>query len=149
MMVSEVFLEKLSKILNEVSGVDLPGHSSQPTASDIDQLRLKAQGQWVSAIAALESLLLSHLSPKASDQGLILSGPTPTLCHPTLTHGLHIGIFSLQFHQAHGWQPFQSPISLRLAHSPAGRTVASVRRPRLVPGRSGVRRLHLRRSTPG
>ncbi|MGK7942444.1 MAG: sensor histidine kinase [Crocosphaera sp.] len=109
MMVSEVFLEKLSKIFNQGSGVDLPVHSSQPTASEIDQLRLKAQGQWVSAIAALETLLLSHLSSQESDQGLILSGPTPLLCHPILTHALHIGIFSLQFHQAHGWQPFQLP----------------------------------------
>ncbi|MDJ0510319.1 MAG: HAMP domain-containing sensor histidine kinase [Crocosphaera sp.] len=109
MKVSEVLLDKLSKILNQSSQVDLPGDSSQPTAVKIEQLRLKAQGQWVSAIAALETLLLSHLSPQESDKGLILSGPTPILCHPTLTQALHIGIFSLQLHKSERWQPFQLP----------------------------------------
>ena len=116
-MVSEVLLDKLSKILNEGSGIYLPGHSSQPTATEIEQLRLKAQGQWVSAIAALETLLLANLSPRESSQGLILSGPTPILCHPTLTHALHIGIFSLQFHHVHHCQPFQLPGTSPCFHS--------------------------------
>lgn len=103
-MVSEALLEKLSNILNrEVNLIPSP---SQPTQTDIEQQRLKVQGEWVSAIASLETLLLS--CQQEPPQGLVLSAPTPILCHRDLTHTLHTGIFTLQ-HPQHSWKRFQLP----------------------------------------
>ncbi|MDJ0729138.1 MAG: HAMP domain-containing sensor histidine kinase [Crocosphaera sp.] len=110
MMVSEALLEKLSEIINRDPGVNLVPSPSQPTPTEIEERRLKAQGQWVSAIASLETLLLSSLEGtlNKTPQGLILSAPTPILCHPSLTKTLHTGIFTLQRPQQ-SWQQFQLP----------------------------------------
>ena len=110
MMVSEALLEKLSDILNRNLEVDLVPSPSQAALTEIEQRRLKAQAQWVSAIASLETLLLSALegTSEKTSQGLILSAPTPILCHPHLTKTLHTGIFTLQRSQQH-WQQFQLP----------------------------------------
>ena len=109
MMVSEALLEKLSDILNRDPGVNLIPSPSQPTQIEVEQQRLKAQGQWVSAIASLETLLLltdQEGTSEETPQGLILSAPTPILCHPHLTKTLHRGIFTLQ-HPHYRWQQFQ------------------------------------------
>ncbi|MDJ0582626.1 HAMP domain-containing sensor histidine kinase [Crocosphaera sp.] len=110
MMVSEALSEKLSDILNRDRGVNLIPSPPQPTQTEVEQQRLKAQGQWVSAIASLETLLLSdgEGTPKKTPQGLIISAPTPILCHPHLTKTLHTGIFTLQ-HPHHSYQQFQLP----------------------------------------
>ncbi|MGK7955729.1 MAG: sensor histidine kinase [Crocosphaera sp.] len=110
MIVSEALLDKLSDIINRSSGVDPTPLCSHPTPIDIEQQRFKAQGQWVSAIASLETLLLSSFNAthNGSPQGLILSAPTPILCHPNLTHTLHTGIFTLQ-HPQQSWKQFQLP----------------------------------------
>ena len=110
MMVSEALLEKLSDILNRARGGNLIPSPPQPTQIEVEQRRLKAQGQWVSAIASLETLLLSDAedTPQKTPLGLIISAPTPILCHPHLTKTLHTGIFTLQ-HPHHSYQQFQLP----------------------------------------
>lgn len=112
MIISEALLEKLSDIINRDPGVNMVPSPWEPTATEIEEQRLKAQGQWVSAIASLEILLLSYLDTTTSDnknlQGLILSAPTPILCHPKLTHAVRTGIFTLQPSQ-HSWKQFQLP----------------------------------------
>ncbi len=112
MMISEALLEKLSDIINRDPGVTIVPSLWEPTAIEIEEQRLKAQGQWVSAIASLEILLLSYLDTTTSDnknlQGLVLSAPTPILCHPKLTNTVRTGIFTLQPSQ-HSWKQFQLP----------------------------------------
>ena len=113
MIVSEGLLEKLSDIINRygTKTVNLDLDSSQN--ANIDQMRLKAQGQWFSAIAALETLLLSQVEEITQEtlppQGLILSAPTPILCHPTLTAQLQTGVFTLHTGQHSLGKPFQLP----------------------------------------
>ncbi|MDJ0659984.1 MAG: HAMP domain-containing sensor histidine kinase [Crocosphaera sp.] len=112
MMISEALLEKLSDIINRDPVSNRVPSPSEPTPTEIEQLRLKSQAQWVSAIASLEILLLSYLDKTPSDtpnpQGLILSAPTPILCHPDLTHAVWSGIFTLQL-SSQSWQQFQLP----------------------------------------
>ncbi|MGB5596885.1 MAG: HAMP domain-containing sensor histidine kinase [Crocosphaera sp.] len=121
MMVSEVLLDKLSDIINRYDGIRTAPCLTQPTATEIEQLRLKAQGQWVMAIAALESLLLSHFEATKSGaditQGLILSAPTPILCHPTLTNALQTGIFRLQLAKTNSRKQFQLPAASTPCHN--------------------------------
>ncbi|MEA5536322.1 HAMP domain-containing sensor histidine kinase [Crocosphaera sp. XPORK-15E] len=113
MIVSEGLLEKLSDIINRHEDTVIQTCVSQQTTEEIDQLRLKGQGQWFSAIAALETLLLSQIGEttevKFTSQGLILSAPTPILCHPTLTNQLQTGIFTLQMGQNCVGKRFQLP----------------------------------------
>ena len=81
-------LDNLSKIMNDCSRIKTAPHLFQSHTIDIKQARIEAQGKWVSSISALETLLLSYLETtvvnKENYQGLILSAPTPILCHPAL-----------------------------------------------------------------
>ncbi|MEM8778637.1 MAG: HAMP domain-containing sensor histidine kinase [Cyanobacteria bacterium P01_G01_bin.49] len=117
MFVSEGLLKKLSDVINRYQEITdnpcIPFHQN----ADIDQIRLKVQGQWFSAIASLETLLLSQIQETtekgSTPQGLILSAPTPILCDPTLTTQLQTGIFTLQLSQNHTVKQFQLPAAYR------------------------------------
>ncbi|PSF38970.1 sensor histidine kinase [Aphanothece hegewaldii CCALA 016] len=56
----------------------------------------KAQGEWFSAIATLESLLLNHApaTTEPTPQGVILSGPCSVLSHPELVSMYQFGLFA-------------------------------------------------------
>lgn len=59
--------------------------------SKISSSRLKAEGEWFAAIAALQELL-DPLNPDSSG-GLILSGPTPIFTKEVVNNGFYTGIF--------------------------------------------------------
>ncbi|KFF42077.1 MAG: histidine kinase [Candidatus Atelocyanobacterium thalassa isolate SIO64986] len=113
---SEASLGNLSKIINDGSRVKAESHLFQSHTIDIKQARIEAQGKWVSSISALETLLLSYLEPtvvnKENCQGLILSAPTPILCHPALIKILHTGIFTLQTNTLNLWKQFKLPADI-------------------------------------
>ncbi|WP_204106534.1 MULTISPECIES: HAMP domain-containing sensor histidine kinase [Spirulina sp. CCY15215] len=73
--------------------------NSQPdTLYSINTL-LKAEGQWYSAIASLEQLLLKLIPSERETltetyQGLLLSGSTPVLCKPEIFSHLKVGVFA-------------------------------------------------------
>ncbi|ACK67689.1 histidine kinase [Rippkaea orientalis PCC 8801] len=107
MAVSQGLLVKLSDIINRYEGMAVDTCLSQQTSAlaentteQIHQARLKAQNEWFGAIAAIESLLLSQINEITPDSptchGLILSAPTPILCHPKLTSQLQTGVFTPQ-----------------------------------------------------
>ena len=60
---------------------------------------IKAKGEWKSAIASLEQLLLQFVATSRSDdtgQGLVLAGPVPVLSHPDLLSRFQTGIFTTE-----------------------------------------------------
>lgn len=120
MIVSEGLLKTLSDVISRHENKTANPSSSSPSNSEIDQIRLKAQAQWFSAIAALETLLLSQITESAHDhlgvQGLILSAPTPILCHPTLTKHLQAGIFTLSVANHNPEKRFQLPGNATYSH---------------------------------
>ena len=113
---SETSLDNLSKIINDYSKVKVESHLFQSHTIDIKQARIEAQGKWVSSISALETLLLSYLEPIIVNeeicQGIILSAPTPILCHPALIKILHTGIFTLQTNTLNLWKQFKLPADI-------------------------------------
>ncbi|HAC62210.1 MAG TPA: sensor histidine kinase, partial [Cyanothece sp. UBA12306] len=107
MIVSEGLKVKLSDIINRYERIAVDPCVSQKvsaiadqTMDQINQAKIKAQGEWFGAIAAIESLLLSQVNEitdhAATYQGLILSAPTPIICHPSLTSQFQTGIFTPQ-----------------------------------------------------
>jgi hypothetical protein len=110
MVVSEGLLMKLSDIINRHEAravgtcvsqkVSAIADHSDDISDKINSATLKAQGEWFGAIAALEELLLSQVKAPVVDsstcQGLILSAPTPILCHQTLTSQFQTGVFTPQ-----------------------------------------------------
>jgi len=97
--------------------------------------RAKAQGEWKSAIATLEQLLLQAISQtvdladrvpgsansnrasqsgadncdQSSLQGFVLAGPVPVLSHPDLLSHFQTGIFTTETFNPLAWMPFQLP----------------------------------------
>ena len=113
-------LDNLSKIMNDCSRIKTAHHLFQSHTIDIKQARIEAQGKWVSSISALETLLLSYLETtvvsKENYQGLILSAPTPILCHPALIKILHTGIFTLQTNTLNLWKQFKLPADINCSN---------------------------------
>ncbi|ADB95199.1 sensor histidine kinase [Candidatus Atelocyanobacterium thalassae] len=113
-------LDNLSKIMNDCSRIKTAPHLFQSHTIDIKQARIEAQGKWVSSISALETLLLSYLETtvvsKENYQGLILSAPTPILCHPALIKILHTGIFTLQTNTLNLWKQFKLPADINCSN---------------------------------
>jgi hypothetical protein len=83
-----------------------------PSHDQIIQSELKAQGQWFSAIASLEAILLSTFHCSLLDEsvsyGLILSGPTPVLSHPQLLPRFQTGVFTPKAFKHIALMPCQS-----------------------------------------
>ena len=67
----------------------------------------KAKGEWKSAIASLEQLLLQFVatSPQNTSQGLVLAGPVPVLSHPNLLSRFQTGIFTTETFNALALMP--------------------------------------------
>lgn len=106
------FLTKLSEIFY-TNGNAGDGSIAQHSSEEIACARSKAQGEWFSAIAALEKLLLppsQELSPdNFSGRGLILSGVTPILSNPDLVPYFRAGIFTPKAFKNGALIPFKLP----------------------------------------
>jgi signal transduction histidine kinase len=108
-VVRKWLLPTLSEVLAkaEPTGIDLlvPEFNppdSQPT-TDIRQQELKAESQWHSAIASVETLLLkalpspigaSELSEETVIEGLLITAPLPLFSHPAIVSQLHTITFT-------------------------------------------------------
>jgi signal transduction histidine kinase len=109
MAVQEWLWHKLSDIFNHSDSLqqeEEPLGKGKLTASEFPSqgspellaiARLKAQGEWFAAIAALEALLLAQIDTSQTDrsncQGVLLSGPAPVLRHSGLVSQFYTGIF--------------------------------------------------------
>lgn len=99
MAVQNRVVQKLSDIFRNQANLG-QNPFIQPNLSVEQKIRanLRATGEWFSAIAALEQLLLSTIYPCATNspvsQGLILSGPAAILSHPELTSYFYSGVFT-------------------------------------------------------
>ena len=141
-------LPSLSEVLaqTEQTGIDnkiapqgdaaiLIENGQRGATSRRERERVKAQGEWKSAIATLEQLLLQAISQTidlaagvsgsanasvsslsgtnndhpSSLQGLVLAGPVPVLSHPHLLSHFQTGIFTTETFNALAWMPFQLP----------------------------------------
>ncbi len=138
-MVRKWLLPTLSEVLAkaEPTGIDLLVPEFNPPApqpaTDRQELQLKANSQWQSAIAAVETLLLkslpnpigvSEMSEETVIEGLLITAPLPLFSHPAIVSQLqtitfttphasrqllpsnHIGIDRALYHSHH------SPIEL-------------------------------------
>jgi signal transduction histidine kinase len=108
-VVRKWLLPTLSEVLAkaEPTGIDLlvPEFNPpdpQPT-TDIRQQELKAESQWHSAIASVETLLLkalpspigaSELSEETVIEGLLITAPLPLFSHPAIVSQLHTITFT-------------------------------------------------------
>lgn len=102
MSVENWVVHKLSDLFQHQEMLNTPEGEfvsvSTPSHQQIIQSELKAQGQWFSAIASLETILLSTFHCSLSDEpvsyGLILSAPTPVLSHSQLLPHFHTAVFT-------------------------------------------------------
>ncbi|ACK73447.1 histidine kinase [Gloeothece citriformis PCC 7424] len=98
MIVQDRVVQKLSDIFYCRDTPDFGALS--PSYDHINRATLKAQGEWFSAIATLESLLLSNANLSTHDhsicEGVIFSSPTPVLSHPRLLSGFYSGVFTTE-----------------------------------------------------
>lgn len=103
--------EKLSDAFNLSQTPDRAEFSSQP--EQLARARLKAQGEWFGAIAALEHLLFPLAQPSAGDRppchGLLLCGPIPILSHTDLISQFQAAIFRPDSFPKFPLLPFQLP----------------------------------------
>ena len=125
MVVSNQLLPTLSDVFNQSKVTEVDGYrlgnsqvitkdnNNQNSCKEITRAGLKAQGEWFSAIAALEELLLpliNTLPPnQAHYQGLLLSGPTPVVSNSALVSLFQTGIFTSEAFNALALMPFQLP----------------------------------------
>ncbi len=101
--------------------------SPRGMASRRERARLKAEREWRSAIATLETLLLqTSLTAQASCQGLILSGPVPVLSHAELLSRFRTGIFTTEASYAMALMPFQLPPAQHQQHSESANTACEL-----------------------
>jgi signal transduction histidine kinase len=122
-VVRKWLLPTLSEVLAkaEPTGIDLlvpEFHPPDPQPStDIRQQELKAESQWHSAIAAVETLLLkslpspigaSELSEETVIEGLLITAPLPLFSHPAIVSQLHTITFTTP-HVNRQLLPCQSP----------------------------------------
>ena len=92
--------------------------SGQKSHSEIKRLaRLKAEQEWHSAIASVESLLLSEIQPthqvdSSNKQGLIFSAPVPVLSNSDLLTCFHSAVFSSDVFNPHALMPCRQSTTL-------------------------------------
>lgn len=115
MAVQNRVVQKLSDIFHSRETPDPNIYSPQreltPSYHHISRARLKAQGEWFSAIATLETLLLSSINPSPQNnptyEGLILSSPTPVLSHSRLLSCFYSGVFTPEILKHRALMPSQ------------------------------------------
>jgi hypothetical protein len=121
MLVQDWLFPRLSELFNchpiEQNGGEFPLSERMNKGLDDgrsgagDLAKIKAEGEWFAALASLEEILLSQLSPSPAEvsdcQGLVLSGPGPVLSNGRLVALLQTGIFSLKALQNLALMPFQ------------------------------------------
>jgi signal transduction histidine kinase len=132
-VVRKWLLPTLSEVLAkaEPTGIDLLVPEFNPPDpqpnTDVRQQELKAESQWHSAIAAVETLLLkslpspigaSELSEETVIEGLLITAPLPLFSHPAIVSQLHTITFTTP-HVNRQLLPCQSsgiPHNLDLTH---------------------------------
>ena len=108
-MVRKWLLPTLSEVLAkaEATGIDLLVPEFSPPdphpTTDRQELQLKAESQWHSAIAAVEALLLNSLpspigvedfSEETTIEGLLITAPLPLFSHPSIVSQLQTITFT-------------------------------------------------------
>jgi signal transduction histidine kinase len=108
-VVRKWLLPTLSEVLAkaEATGIDLLVPEFSPPdphpTTDRQELQLKAESQWHSAIAAVESLLLNSLptpigvedfSEETTIEGLLITAPLPLFSHPSIVSQLQTITFT-------------------------------------------------------
>jgi hypothetical protein len=108
-VVRKWLLPTLSEVLAkaEPTGIDLVVPEFNPPdphpSTDRQELQLKAESQWQSAIAAVEALLLqalpspmgmSDLSEETVIEGLLMTAPLPLFSHPAIVSQLQTITFT-------------------------------------------------------
>ena len=117
-------LQTLSDVLNRETQAELTASSTLTNANTqepryhSEKNRLaeqKAQGEWSSAIASIEKLLLSELSSHRETnplgkQGLIFSGPVPLLSNAELVSSFQSAVFTVDAFNANVLMPCRNSI---------------------------------------
>ncbi len=128
-MVRKWLLPTLSEVLAkaEPTGIDLLVPEFSPPdpypATNRQELQLKAENQWQSAIAAVEALLLkslpspigvTDLSEETVIEGLLITAPLPLFSHPTIVSQLQ----TITFTTAHSSRQLLPCNYTGVAHEP-------------------------------
>ncbi|WP_013324905.1 sensor histidine kinase [Gloeothece verrucosa] len=115
MAVQNRVIQKLSEIFHcretPENTIYDPQRELTPSYEQISRALIKAQGEWFSAIATLETLLLSKINPCTTHnptyEGLILSSPTPVLSHSRLLSCFYSGVFTAEILKYRALMPSQ------------------------------------------
>jgi signal transduction histidine kinase len=105
------FWQTLSDIFNQ----NEPLNQSVNSQNALKLAEIKAQGEWYSAIASLEQILLTQINlttrTETEYQGLLLSGPAPVFCETKLISQFQVGIFTPEAFNNLARMAFQLPAS--------------------------------------